>query len=170
MSQDVGTLAGGLHHALGLVFAASSLPARRPCRCKRAERSSGQGLDAHLRKREAADYRARGPGGGGFSRAAADAAAARLAIAWPGVRHALVPDAAAAAEHILGLTKALAVQPYKAQVAAPLRTAERALLHMCTEVHWSRALGVSPKTRKGIRGLVPAAAGQPPGLAPAGLL
>jgi len=152
VSQDVGTLAGGLHHALGLVFAASSLPARRPCRCKRAERSSGQGLDAHLRKREAADYRARGPGGGGFSRAAADAAAARLAIAWPGVRHALVPDAAAAAEHILGLTKALAVQPYKAQVALPSAYGEacpRALVHSRAEhleqYRWGTSALVSPR-------------------------
>lgn len=78
--------------------------------------AKGQGLDAHLRKREGSEYRARGPGGGGFCRAPIDAAAAGLAVRWPGVRHALVPDAAAAGEHVLGLTKALAFQPYKVQV------------------------------------------------------
>ncbi|KAK9828426.1 hypothetical protein WJX81_006839 [Elliptochloris bilobata] len=76
-----------------------------------------EGLDAHLRRQEAADYRARGPGSGGFCRAPIDAASAGLSVSWPGVRHALVPDGAAAAEHVLGLTKALAVQPYKVQDA-----------------------------------------------------
>lgn len=95
-----------------------------------------QGLDTHLRRREAADYRAHGPGGGGFCRAPFDAAAAGLAVGWPGVRHALVPDAVAAAEHIVGLTKALAVQPYKVQVPRALDKWRRYLQGLCAQSHW----------------------------------
>ena len=41
---------------------------------------------------------------------------AGLAVRWPGVPHRLAIDANQAAEHVVNLTTALAMQPYKAQV------------------------------------------------------
>ena len=41
---------------------------------------------------------------------------ADLAVRWPGVRHMLAVDPHQAAEHVLNLTMALGLQPYKAQV------------------------------------------------------
>ena len=67
------------------------------------------------RRRENADYRRLGPGGGGFNAAGYDDILARLIVDQPGVHHRCVADAAAAADHISYLTKALAQQPFKAQ-------------------------------------------------------
>ena len=73
-----------------------------------------EGLDAHLSSRERADARAGvAPSQGGFVRRRYDGADAAVAIRLPGVRLTLVPDAVAAAEHAVGLAKALAVQPFK---------------------------------------------------------
>jgi len=73
-----------------------------------------EGLDAHLSARERADFAAGvGPGDGGFVRARYAGAVADAAVSLPGVRLRLVPDAAAAAEHVVGLAKALASHPYK---------------------------------------------------------
>lgn len=67
------------------------------------------------RRRENADYRRLGPGGGGFNAAGYEEILARLIVDQPGVHHRCVADAAAAADHISYLTKALAQQPFKAQ-------------------------------------------------------
>ncbi len=67
------------------------------------------------RRRENADYRRLGPCGGGFNAAGYDEMLARLIVDQPGVHHRCVADAAAAADHISYLTKALAQQPFKAQ-------------------------------------------------------
>ena len=73
-----------------------------------------EGLDAHLSSRERSDARAGvAPSQGGFVRCRYDGADAATAVRFPGVRLTLVPDAAAAAEHAVGLAKALAVQPFK---------------------------------------------------------
>ena len=73
------------------------------------------------RRRQNADYRRLGPGGGGFNAAGYEEVLARLVVDQPGVRHRCVADAAAAADHVSQLTKALATQPFKVQVrtAAP---------------------------------------------------
>lgn len=44
---------------------------------------------------------------------------ADLAVRWPGVRHMLAVDPHQAAEHVVNLTIALGLQPYKAQVWLP---------------------------------------------------
>lgn len=41
---------------------------------------------------------------------------ADLAVRWPGVRHMLAIDVNQAAEYVVNLTSALALQPYKTQV------------------------------------------------------
>lgn len=94
-----------------------------------------EGLESHCISRERADA-ARGarPGGGAFhsSSAASDREnqcfvarrydprllAASAALRHPGLRLALLPDAAAAAEHVVGLARALAEQPLRAAIAA----------------------------------------------------
>lgn len=63
---------------------------------------------------------ANGPGGGGFNRAFVDDFLGGMATRWPGVRHVVVQDMAQAAEHFAGITRALAEQPFRAEVhAAP---------------------------------------------------
>ncbi len=54
-----------------------------------------------------------------FRRAKTDLFLADLAVQWPGVRHMLALDPNQAAEHVVNLTCALGVQPYKAQVLLP---------------------------------------------------
>ncbi|BDA47405.1 Crossover junction endonuclease EME1B [Coccomyxa sp. Obi] len=76
-----------------------------------------EGLHSYLKRRENADYRRLGPGGGGFNSTGYEEMLARLIVDQPGVHHRCVADAAAAADHISYLTKALAQQPYKAQEA-----------------------------------------------------
>eukprot|EP00884_Botryococcus_braunii_P002754 jgi/Botrbrau1/1247/Bobra.0163s0040.1 len=72
------------------------------------------GLDHYLTTRERRDFRREvSVSAGAFIRQRYDQAVASLAVQWPGVRHHLVPDAAAAAERIVQLTKALAQQPHK---------------------------------------------------------
>lgn len=65
---------------------------------------------------------AKGPGGGGFNRAFVDDFLGGLSTAWPGVRHAIVHDTAQAAEHFCGITRALAEQPFRAEVAVNSQT------------------------------------------------
>ncbi len=61
---------------------------------------------------------ANGPAAGGFNRAFVDDFLGGMVCRWPGVRHALVSDAPQAAEHIAGLTRALAEQPFRAEVSS----------------------------------------------------
>ena len=59
---------------------------------------------------------ANGPAGGGFNRAFVDEFLGGMACRWPGVRHVVVHDSAQAAEHVAGLTRALAEQPFRVEV------------------------------------------------------
>ena len=61
-------------------------------------------------------FQSNGPGNGGFNRAFVDEFLGKLPCNWPGVRHVIVPDSASAAEHIAGLTRAIAEQPFRAEV------------------------------------------------------
>lgn len=63
---------------------------------------------------------ANGPAAGGFNRAFVDDFLGGMVCRWPGVRHASVTDAPQAAEHVAGLTRALAEQPFRAEVGLEL--------------------------------------------------
>lgn len=62
---------------------------------------------------------ANGPGGGGFKRAEVDEFLGGALCRWPGVRPLTVRDSPQAAEHIAGLTRALAEQPFRVEVGLP---------------------------------------------------
>ena len=63
-----------------------------------------------------------------------------LATAWPGVRHIVVHDTAQAAEHFAGLTRALAEQPFRAEVSlTPKPSAFGSYLH--------DILGIAPSAK-----------------------
>ena len=72
------------------------------------------GLHAYLRSRERSEFSLERPVGG-FSRQPVDLALARLVTHVRGVRQRAARDADTAAEHALGLTQALAKQPYRAE-------------------------------------------------------
>lgn len=81
------------------------------------ERYRVENLACGVKQRERRDFqRDVAVSDGAFIRHRYDRAVATLGVEWPGVRHHLVPDAAAAAERIVQLTKALAQQPYKGAV------------------------------------------------------
>ena len=62
------------------------------------------------------ELQANGPAGGGFNRAFVDEFLGGMACGWPGVRHVVVHESAQAAEHVAGLTRALAEQPFRVEV------------------------------------------------------
>ena len=68
---------------------------------------------------------------------------ADLAVRWPGVRHRLAVDANQAAEHVVNLTTALALQPYKAQVSID-QIALQLLCHCCGP-NWRVVVTASPE-------------------------
>ncbi|KAA6428486.1 MAG: crossover junction endonuclease EME1B-like [Trebouxia sp. A1-2] len=76
-------------------------------------------LDGYLKQQDGKGYREKMRNGmstaGGFRRGKTDEFLADLAVRWPGVRHMLAVDPHQAAEHVLNLTIALGLQPYKAQ-------------------------------------------------------
>jgi hypothetical protein len=73
--------------------------------------------------------RARRLGQPGFERGPTEEAVSRLTVHHPAVRYRIVADKDEAADHVTNLTRALALQPYRAQVG--LSTASSAALSAC---------------------------------------
>lgn len=94
--------------------------------CRSVTHNDIKKYDGICRRRQNADYRRLGPGGGGFNAAGYEEVLARLTVDQPGVRHRCIPDAAAAADHVSQLTKALAQQPFKVQARPSPRSYPRA--------------------------------------------
>ncbi|KAL0030353.1 hypothetical protein WJX77_011899 [Trebouxia sp. C0004] len=123
-------------------------------------------LDGYLKQQDGKGYREKMRNGmstaGGFRRGKTDEFLADLAVRWPGVRHMLAVDPHQAAEHVLNLTIALGLQPYKAQETwlyafggTKDTPALRSLLVECDMPHkerqgWFHALAHVPSVAPGI--------------------